>query len=164
MSSAEGAKEAADYLRVFASRLENGVKDIIEQSTKFGEKEAQNRFDAAEYPGFNDVTVFREKNNTETSIVAEGTTVLFIEYGAGVGNDGEDYAAEHGYIRGTYEQGKGANPPWVYAGVSGTGYTREIRPGIYRTYGNKANRCMFFTAEDVSDDIDQKIAEGKKKW
>lgn len=168
----DGAKETADYLNHLADNLETNVKNIARGSVKFGEKEASRRFAAAQYPGDNDVKVNRAEAGNEFTVNADGATVLFIEFGTGTRMSGAEYAAEYGFERGTYGKGKGENPPWVYVGTKGNSEATfelekkdgSVIPNKYRTYGNVANKCMFFTGQDISYDIDERIEKEIGKW
>ena len=136
-------------------RTENLVNDIAEA----GRDIARTNFDLALYAGHNDAEVIVEPGESgeiSKSIVATGTSVLFIEFGTGIlYPDRHPQSAEFGFVRGTYGKGQGANQKgWFYQGEAGELGEPAKNPklasrGLMHTYGNPANMCMYDTAKEL---------------
>ena len=109
-------------------------------------------FAAALYDGINDVSVepAEKKGNSWYAVKANGSTVLFLEFGTGV-HYPDDHPEHNGFLHGTYGKGLGANDYWFYTGQPGnaggelatdprTGY---VHPNTTITHGNPANMSMY---------------------
>ena len=79
-----GTKALLDKLDKIQDAVQYDVPNTIAKMVSEQTTNAMNGFASAEYDGINDVTVSMETGNNTWSIVAEGESVLFIEYGTGV--------------------------------------------------------------------------------
>lgn len=131
---------------------------FLRRLTEIGRARAEEIFVKAEYDGKNDVTVTAEKTDKGYRIVASGQSVAFIEFGTGVTMPSYPADAAVQHARGTFGQGKGADPRgWVYVGEQGTGgvqmYDRngEPKPGVYRTKGNPPAAAMYHAVRAMQE-------------
>ena len=135
------------------------MREFLEELAQIGVRNATIRFSEAEYDGDNDVVVrspaWIDENTLQ--IVAEGKSILFIEFGTGVYNPVEHPRADDlGMFRGEYGYGLGKLQAWRYEGEPGTnGEVIQDGPhaGEILTHGNNANMCMYLAAEDMRDAI-----------
>lgn len=147
-----------DGLQTFEKSLEGFAEDVAKKGDKLceelaelGREVADIRFRDAVYSGVNDVDVQAEKTDDGYSVIAEGTSVLFIEYGTGINTAPHTIPV---YERGGYGQGKGKNKGWVYYGEAGTnGSPSKSKPGKVYTKGDPANECMYSAAEEMHDNV-----------
>ena len=121
----------------FAARLadEGAVKALI-------------GYDSAYYRGPKDVdVVVEDRGNNTFAIVANGETVLILEFGAGITYGyGHPQAEQFGYGPGTYPDGKGhwGDPKgWWLPKDAGGGHT----------FGNAPSMTMYKTAKDLRERV-----------
>lgn len=154
------------------SNLETKQRTFLERLAEIGMNTAQIRFKKANYDGNNDVSVGVEWQDENTlAVKASGTSVLFIEFGAGISFPEHPLADQYGYHHGTYGQGKGANRKgWIYKGERGTGgmdvlirdkngHVVGTKPGVYRTFGNEPARAMYAAGKQMRENIKQIATE-----
>lgn len=107
-------------------------------------------------PPANDVTVTVDHRGQLTVVIAEGNEAVFIEYGAGVYNNGaagsspHPWGAEQGYTIGGYGKGHGAEPRWYYRDASGQ------KVG---TRGTPAAMPMYRGMQEAINTIDDMVRE-----
>lgn len=131
-------KQLEQYKKDFLAKEEIFVKKLAE----IGVSVASTGFALADYDGVNDVSVRLEWQGNKATVIAEGETVGFIEFGTGVkypewDNSGMEYTPPK---HGTYGKGHGARPKGWY-----------FKPGegaVQHTYGNPPAEAMR-TARDV---------------
>lgn len=131
-------KQLQEYKKDFLAKEKIFVKRLAE----IGVSVASTGFAVADYDGINDVTVRLEWNGNKATVIAEGETVGFIEFGTGIrfpewDNSGMDYTPPK---HGTYGKGHGARPKGWY-----------FKPGegaVQHTFGNQPAEAMR-TARDV---------------
>lgn len=145
------------------NKLEHGglqakANELARRLAEVGAETAQTLFYSAQYDGTNDVTVRSEAAPGGYRVVAEGEAVAFIEFGSGVLQPPYPSDAAITHPRGSYGQGKGANPNgWVYVGDPGTDgiqmYGRKGVPkeGVYRTKGNPPAAAMYYAVKAMRD-------------
>lgn len=145
-----------DGLQTFEKSLEGFAEDVAKKGDKlceelaeFGRKEADDNFAEAIYSGNNDVSVRTQPIDDGYSVIAEGTSVLFIEYGTGINTAPHTIPV---YERGGYGQGKGKNKAWVYNGFEGNNGI-PLGKGRVLTYGDPANECMYKASEEMHDNV-----------
>jgi hypothetical protein len=130
-------------LKEYATWLKNKTRELTERLAWLGTAEAARRFGAAMYDGVNDVRVSARPIPNGWEIVAEGQSVAFIEFGAGVyhNTDGSypDRPAGLAPI-GTYGQGHGSQRAWYFKDSTGE---------FMRTHGNPAAMGMWYAREEV---------------
>lgn len=141
--------------------LEDRCHKLLVELANIGTFYARTYFDKAVYDGDRTVRVsFEERGEDDNAfaIIASGKSVLFIEFGTGVKYpDNHPKAHEMGMFRGVFGAGKGSNPKgWAYYGEPGSN-GRRVREGVYRTFGNPANQCMFKSMQDLKENF-EKIA------
>lgn len=149
-----------------ANDIEARSKKLVDDIAETGREIADFNFQLALYAGRKDVNVTVESErsgaNYSKSIVAAGTTVLFIEYGTGIlYPDRHPLADEYGMKHGTYGKGQGANPKgWYYIGEEGEmgePATNEsaAKRGLIHTSGNTTNMCMYDTAKALKERMNE---------
>ena len=157
-----------DSIHTLEKSLEDYEKDLVGKSDEvckklceFGKEEADANFKEALYSGINDATVRTEPIDDGHSVIAEGTSVLFIEYGTGINT------APHSvpkYARGGYGQHKGLQKGWVYYGEAGNnGSPSKSKSGKVYTKGDPANECMYQASEEMNDNVMRIAREVFKK-
>lgn len=113
-----GADKALRAVERYEAWREQKIHELVKRLAEMGAKSAQVSYDAADYDGDKDIKVdIKEENNTTYAVIATGHATLFVEFGAGIGNDGHPAQM---YEMGSWSespQGKGHwdNPPWYYA-------------------------------------------------
>lgn len=131
-------KQLEQYKRDFLEKEKLFVKRLAE----IGVSVASTGFAVADYDGIKDVSVRLEWNGNKATVIAEGETVGFIEFGTGIkypewDNSGMDYTPPK---HGTYGKGHGAWPHgWYFTPGNGA---------VQHTYGNPPAEAMR-TARDV---------------
>ena len=108
-SVSEAIKELDRYKRWVQEK-----EEILRQRlAQLGATVASIEFSRAIYNGTNDVSVRVEDNGRKATICAEGSAVLFIEFGSGAkyGN-GHPEAGKFGYGPGTYSDGPNGKGHW----------------------------------------------------
>ena len=151
-SIGKAIKELETYKREIAEK----EKRLLEKLAYIGVKEASVRFTTAMYDGINDVNVTLEKSGNSYAIVARGTAVAFIEFGAGVyHNSGGAYPnpKPEGIVGiGEYGKGRGKRRAWFYKGDAGT--NGEVQKnGVVKTRGNPAAMPMWYASEEMRNAI-----------
>lgn len=151
-------KAITDSLFVTKQDIEKRAHDLINSMVELGAADASERFSNALYAGTNDATVEgRMTGKTEGEVEATGESVLFIEYGTGIG------PVEPPHHAGEYGQGQGADPPWYYYGEQGNmPDTMVVRNDsangtVIRTFGNPANLCMHLAKQTVEEELERRL-------
>lgn len=146
-SIAAAVKEIEAYEQEFRRKVEDFTRRLAE----IGVRVATDGFSVADYDGQNDVTVELIHTGNRATVVANGSTVGFIEFGTGIQNpewvDGGNVsgAAYTPPKHGTYGKGKGANPKgWYFTGTSGASQ---------HTYGNTPAYAMLTARDEMVDNI-----------
>lgn len=129
-------------------------KELRERLTMLGATVASIEFSRAIYSGTNDVSVRVSDDGKTATIYAEGSSVAFIEFGAGAkyGN-GHPMNAEFGTGPGTYPDGKGHwNDPngWWY----GSGQ---------HTFGNPPAMAMVHARDKIVEQVTEIAREVFRK-
>lgn len=138
-------KELEDYKKSIPKKL-----DILcQRLAAIGATNVSLGYSRAVYTGKKDVNVSVEKTQNGYAIVAEGETVLFLEFGAGVtygyGHPKPEVDGVH-MGPGTYPDGKGH---WD----DPKGWWTPSAAGGEHTYGNPPSAAMYQTAKDLRDII-----------
>lgn len=151
-----GARALAKDIRAMKKAVRQNCLDLVEDVVQTGEDEARVLFGMATYDGENDVIVTSKVKGLHGTVDADGFTVGFIEFGTGVRHpDDHPNAPEFGAIHGTYGYGYGKKGTWVYKGSPGT-HGKKLPDGRVLTHGNPSNKCMYFTAEKMRREMDEK--------
>ena len=108
-SIANAIKELERY-KMWVQEKEEILRQRLAQ---LGATVASIEFSRAIYNGTNDVSVRVDDNGSKATIYAEGSAVLFIEFGSGAkyGN-GHPEAGKFGYGPGTYSDGPNGKGKW----------------------------------------------------
>lgn len=137
--------KAIQELQDYQKRIEQKAHEMVERLADIGAVTASAMFPMADYDGKNDVSVsVEQRGDTACAVVATGSAVLFIEFGAGITfGYGHPQAGEFGYGPGTYpsEKGHWNDPNGWYI------------PGGQHTYGNPPSMTMYYTAEEIRDRV-----------
>lgn len=152
------------------------LHEVMERLAKIGMNVAKYSFDRALYAGYNDVSVsFDWEADNRCVVKASGTSVLFIEFGAGIRYGEHPQSSEFGFAHGTYGMGQGANPQgWIYEGIPGSNppadtdwvtgkngdqkYSAKGEP-LVRTKGNPPSMSMFTAGREMRDQAERIIRE-----
>lgn len=104
-------------------RKQNFAQDcqtLCNRLADIGAAVARVTYEVASYAGNNDINVYTESSDDGCYIVANGTTVGFIEFGTGVAHPLGEFADQAGApAHGTYGKGMGKRPSWTYIGNPG---------------------------------------------
>lgn len=156
--------DAIQTLNDYAENLPKRAKRIAEKLAEQGREQAQSEYSRAFYDGTNDVKVTVEKTDSGAKVIAQGNSVLFIEFGAGI-IYGYGHPKPMGFGPGTYP-GKGhwSNPQgWWYpsngTNMSGN-WTKSTKSGTQytHTFGNPPSKSMYNTAQKIRQDA-HKVAK-----
>lgn len=158
LSSIDDAiKQVQEYQQKFSEKLR-----ILEAKlANYGLRIASQSFDNAKYAGLNDVNCYVVPLDTGNGfkVVAEGSSVLFIEFGTGILNPEHPQSAEFGFKHGTYGKRRGANPKgWVYDGDPGNaGFV--MKNGKVWTSGNPPSKSMYQASKGMAKELEHMIKE-----
>lgn len=147
--------KAINEVKEYEKSIDEKLHLFTQRLAQIGAMEARVSFTKAMYAGKNDVEVEVEelKDGKGYVVRSSGTAVLFIEFGTGILNPEHPQSGEFGYAHGTYGKGKGKNPKgWVYKGEQGNA-GKELRPGVYHTYGNPPSRSMYNASKEMRKEI-----------
>ncbi len=151
--------KAIEQVRKQEEWLKEKSKELRKQLGEAGQAIAQTYYENAIYAGHNDVEVRTEEaDERTTSVIASGTSLLFIEFGTGVYYPDRHPLAgdpELGILeRGEYGLGHGKQEAWGYYGDPGNNTFKQIEgPNgtVNITHGNPANQSLYLTGHDLKD-------------
>lgn len=148
-----GVDDLINQLNSYSNSLQRRTGELCRKLAEMGAVNISLGFSRAIYAGQMDANVtVEEVSPTEYKIVAEGQTVLFVEFGAGVTyGGGHPQAAEFGFGPGTY-------PGQTHA-MTGNGWYLPKDKGGGHTYGNPPNMPMYNTAQDLKREIERVARE-----
>lgn len=171
--------DTVDDLIKAIDKLQGDLKkkcgEVVKRLIDIGYDVASSEYAAAPYAGTFDIVVTKTAV-TELSpgvyqgeVHANGTAVLFVEFGTGIVNSVAP-AAEYEMVdtailpHGSYGQGKGASgKPWIYNGTFSAAHapagTTDFGGGRVRTYGNDATPAMYEARKRIEDDFDRVVKE-----
>ena len=134
-------------VNAYKNGLEAKCRKIAQRAAMLGATRAVISYSRAFYTGPVDVNVTVEKRDKGYAIIADGETVLFLEFGAGVTMGyGHPQNAQFGMGPGTYPDGKGHwNDPkgWWLPKAKGGGHT----------CGNPPTMGMYNAAQDIRREL-----------
>lgn len=154
-----GLRDAERQIQAYKATLNQKAQELAKALADKGLDVAKVRFANAQYAGSNDVSFHVEQNGATCSIIAEGKSVAFIEFGTGVmhsayGGDLPDGVGEHG----TYGKENGKHKRWYYYGESGNAGTpvKQVdRKGqLNYTSGNDAAMAMWGAVEEMASQVE----------
>lgn len=162
MMDVGGLQDLANRLMML-SNLEQKVQDVVAKLADMGVNIATQLYQTSIYAGANDTHVRRERVDTATfEVIAEGQSVMFIEFGTGILNPDDHPEKPAGLSpHGQYGMGKASDPRgWVYYGVTGNAPdTRYIRPGVVKTKGNVANKSLYNARKELETKVIDVVKE-----
>lgn len=152
--SVSGIERLRRSVEEYQRWLKDRSEKLLDRLGEEGYQIASAKFAQAVYDGTNDVFVSTENRGANIrAVVAVGSSVLFIEFGAGVVYpDDHPEADDLGMKRGEYGKGHGKQTSWGYYGEPGTnGELREKKNGsvVVITHGNPANMAMYETVKEL---------------
>lgn len=151
--SVTGINQLQDELKEYQRWQQERAKELAERLAVLGGTVASIRFKRAFYKGMMDATVSVVAIPDGYKVVANGESVLFIEFGAGVKHGyGHPKANEFGMGPGTYPDGKGHwNDPngWYLPKSAGGGHT----------YGNPPAMPMYEARKQIEQELPRIVKE-----
>lgn len=154
-----GLRDAERQIQAYKATLNKKAQEFAKALADKGLDVAKIRFANAQYAGSNDVSCHVEQNGAACSIIAEGKSVAFIEFGTGVmhsayGGELPDGVGEHG----TYGKENGKHKRWYYYGESGNAGTpvKEVdgKGQLNYTSGNDAAMAMWGAVEEMASQVE----------
>lgn len=132
--SGSGIQKLQDELKEYQKWQQECGRRLAKQLAEFGVQVAKIVFSNGSHLGERDEHVTYEETETGFKVKAEGKTVLFVEFGAGITYGfGHPEAQEFGMGPGTYPDGKGHwNDPngWYLPKSAGGGHTYGNPPAM----------------------------------
>ena len=142
--SKEGIARAIKEVKEYQAWVHKKEAELRLRLASIGVVVASIQFSRAVYSGVKDVSVRVDDTGSVAVIYAEGESVAFIEFGAGITYGyGHPQAAELGFGPGTYPEGKGNwdNPKGWWFGKS------------QHTYGNPPAMAMYNAVQAMAEDL-----------
>lgn len=144
----ESINQAIKELEAYKTWVNQKAKELTEKLAMIGAKEASIRFGSAYYTGDNDAYVTVEPIPNGWEIRADGESVCFIEFGAGVYYNGEEpypNPRPSGVVGiGQYGKGKGKQNTWGYYDDSDQ---------LVLTHGTPAAMPMYHASKEMRQEI-----------
>jgi len=154
-----GLRDAERQIQIYKATLNQKAQELAKSLADKGLDVAKVRFANAEYAGSNDVSCRVEQNGTTCSIIADGKSVAFIEFGTGAHHNeyGGELPSGVG-AHGSYGQGKGAGRRWYYYGESGNAGTpvKQVdgKGQLNYTDGNEPAMAMWGAVEEMASQVE----------
>lgn len=144
--------------------LDTMMDELCRRLADMGQEKATVYFSEAIYDGTNDANVTVEKRDNGYAVVANGESVLFIEFGTGINfPDSHPEASKNGMKHGDFGWKLGRlRDGWRYPaehGAGTNGFPDEDHPGYLHTMGNPANMPMYKTVTDLDNEVERMIKE-----
>lgn len=127
--------------------LKQRVKSGMGQLAVIGANAAKDEFASAQYETGNDATVTVDVTDNGYNIIAEGESVLFIEFGAGIRYSSQRHPLSDmfGFGAGTYNPD---SPNWA----NPKGWWFKENGEAIHTYGNPPNMPMYHAGKKVIEE------------
>ena len=154
-----GLRDAERQIQEYKATLNRKARALAFRLSWLGLEVAKIRFENAEYAGSNDVKCHINQKDKTCTIVAEGKSVAFIEFGTGAHHNGYGGYLPPGVgAHGSYGQGKGAGRRWYYYGDPGNAGTYvDTVPGkgqLNYTSGNEPAMAMWGAVEEMASQVE----------
>ena len=154
-----GLRDAERQIQEYKTTLNKKAQEFAKSLADKGLDVAKVRFANAEYAGSNDVSCRVEQNGNICTIIAEGKSVAFIEFGTGAHHNGYGGELPPGVgAHGSYGKGQGANRRWYYYGESGNAGTpvKQVdgKGQLNYTDGNDAAMAMWGAVEEMASQVE----------
>lgn len=153
--SAKGIDTLIKAMDRYKKWLEQKTSEFISVLADKGMHLATVYFQSATYDGVNDVKVSVEQRGENcAAVVAVGSAVLFIEFGAGYLMGGSEYGAKYGFGPGTYPGQTHAFDPegWYLPKAV------QAETGKEKSYGNPPAAAMYSSVKELEIEL-EKIAK-----
>lgn len=154
-----GLRDAERQIQEYKATLNRKARALAFRLSWLGLEVAKIRFENAEYAGSNDVKCHINQKDKTCTIVAEGKSVAFIEFGTGIHHNGYGGYLPPGVgAHGSYGQGKGVGRRWYYYGDPGNAGTYvDTVPGkgqLNYTDGNEPAMAMWGAVEEMASQVE----------
>lgn len=154
-----GLRDAERQIQEYKATLNRKARALAFRLSWLGLEVAKIRFENAEYAGSNDVKCHINQKDKTCTIVAEGKSVAFIEFGTGIHHNGYGGYLPPGVgAHGSYGQGKGVGRRWYYYGDPGNAGTYvDTVPGkgqLNYTDGNEPAMAMWGAVEEIASQVE----------
>jgi hypothetical protein len=154
--SKDSISAAIKTLKTYKKDFVNKEREFVRRLAEIGVNTATGIFSIADYDGVKDVTVRIEETANGYAVIADGSTVGFIEFGTGIkypewDNSGMEYTPPK---HGTYGKGLGNNPHGWY-------FTQSLGAKAVHTYGNPPAEAML-SARDIM--VQRVIQIAREVW
>lgn len=154
-----GLRDAERQIQEYKTTLNKKAQEFAKSLADKGLDVAKVRFANAEYAGSNDVSCRVEQNGNICTIIAEGKSVAFIEFGTGAHHNGYGGELPPGVgAHGSYGKGQGANRRWYYYGESGNAGTpvKQVdgKGQLNYTSGNEPAMAMWGAVEEMASQVE----------
>lgn len=162
--STAGIERLEAELREYQRWQKEKARLLAERLADLGVEVADLRFSTAAYDGVKDVTVEPAQTDNGYLVKAEGTTVLFIEFGTGVTHpDDHPEAAQFGMRRGEYGKGHGKQRSWGFygdePGTNGVVNVNGKGRSVVITQGNPAAMPMYEARKTILRELPRIVKE-----
>lgn len=151
--SASSIDEAIKQLQEYKAKVQRKTDELCRRLAEMGAVRISLGYARAVYTGEKDISVSVEPRGNGYAIVANGESVMFVEFGAGITYGyGHPMDGELGMGPGTYPDGKGHwNDP--------SGWFLPRNEGGDHTFGNPPSMVMYRTARELEDAVLQVARE-----
>lgn len=154
-----GLRDAERQIQEYKATLNRKARALAFRLSWLGLEVAKIRFENAKYAGSNDVKCHINQKDKTCTIIAEGKSVAFIEFGTGAHHNGYGGELPPGVgAHGSYGQGKGAGRRWYYYGDPGNAGTYvDTVPGkgqLNYTDGNEPAMAMWGAVEEMASQVE----------
>lgn len=161
--NARSIRNAIKEIEAYRNKLSRIREKICMELARIGMQEASVRFSNAQYDGTNDSNVTIEQTQSGYNVIANGSAVAFIEFGAGVHyNSGSSYpiAKPSGIVEiGEYGKKQGKKDEWRYKGDPGTNGTPSRDGLTIKTHGNPAQMPMYHALTAMQGEVERIVRE-----
>lgn len=154
-----GLRDAERQIQEYKTALNKKAQEFVKSLADKGLDVAKVRFANAEYAGSNDVSCRVEQNGNICTIIAEGKSVAFIEFGTGAHHNG--YGGQlppNVGAHGSYGKGHGAQRRWYYYGEPGNAGTpvKQVdgKGQLNYTDGNEPAMAMWGAVEEMASQVE----------
>ena len=154
-----GLRDAERQIQEYKTTLNKKAQEFAKALADKGLDVAKVRFANAEYAGSNDVSCRVEQNGNICTIIAEGKSVAFIEFGTGAHHNGYGGQLPPGVgAHGSYGKGHGAQRRWYYYGEAGNDGTpvKQVdgKGQLNYTSGNEPAMAMWGAVEEMASQVE----------
>lgn len=153
-----GLRDAERQIQEYKTTLNKKAKALAFRLSWIGLEVAKIRFANAKYSGSNDVKCHINQKDKTCTIVAEGKSVAFIEFGTGAHHNGYGGELPPGVgAHGSYGKGQGANRRWYYYGDPGNDANTVMyknKGTLVVTSGNEPAMAMWGAVEEMASQVE----------